>query len=356
MPTFESPSNIQYLLTLIIYILHQYILHTAFREAPVSRAQKHGSSDTPTVAIRRVTRQSGNSAADDAQASTVLVDSMQPSTRGLLGATQTSPATAMCEQPETEPGTSTGFEASSADRPVTRALKAAVHSATAAGTAASRAGTKAGATPAVKPPLPPTASKAVTAQKAAQRERSVAPQTAPAAKQSRSRQNAAAAEVADKAATMGIGVDPDRPVTRHSRQHMASGSDAAAAGVDAIEHEASDSKTRSKPITTARAVPSHSGADVAASEAVGDESPSKTRSRSRSHGTALAAQDGDQLQLPSGGSAAKAPCTIGDGGVRSQAASGFKRKRADAETALPVPSSQGWCLYKLHTSSIPASY
>ena len=243
----------------------------ACRQEPARKAQKHVVSATPGEVTRRVTRHAANQSAGAAQhvhASTTLVDSTRPSisavdttrpsTRGLLASTHASPiATAHTHtQSMADISTSAAGHVLSADRPLTRALRAAGAVTTPAAAAAPKAAIGAATISASKPPLPPTAAKALTAHKAAQkgksagpvaaskggsahnplpRGESATPHMATAKKQSSTTpdRSAVAAETADAAAVLAMGVDPDRPVTRRSAAQQVATPSTAAAGASA---------------------------------------------------------------------------------------------------------------------------
>ena len=311
----------------------------ACRQESARKAQKRAVSATPSEVTRRVTRHAANQAADAAQhvhSSTTPVDSTRPSaravgttrpsTRGLLASTHASPiATAHTHtQSMADVSTSAAGDVLSADRPFTRALRAAGAVTTPAAAAASKAVIGAAMTSASKPPLPPTAAKALTAHKAAQKGKSAGPVAAPkggsthnplprgesttlhmatAKKQSSTRpaRSAAAAEAADAAAVLAVGVDPDRPMTRRSAAQQV-------------------------------ATPSIAAAGASAAAADGTLLP-RTCSRSRNSckdSVPSSAQDQGRLQ----------PMPSGEAAARTQGLSA-KRKRVNDEVAPAVPAAQG---------------
>ncbi len=258
--------HMQMLLSISHFIAEDLVLLTCRQQEPARKVQKRAVSATPSEVTRRVTRHAANQAVDHDHASTRPVDSARcasthavdttrPFTRGLLTSTHASPiATAHTHtQSMADASTSAAGDVLSADRPLTRALKAAGAVTPPAAAAPSKAAAGAATTSARKPPLPPTAAKALTAHKAAQKGNSAGPVAAPnggsahtslprgesttphmatAKKQSSARptRSAAAAEAADAAAVLAVGVDPDRPLTRRSAaQQVTNPSTAAAA-------------------------------------------------------------------------------------------------------------------------------
>ena len=271
---------IQMPLSIPQFVAEGLVLLACRQQESARKAQKRAVSATPSDFTRRVTRHAANQSADQVHASTRSADSThpstravyttRPSTRALLASTHASPIAAphMHTQSMADASTSAAGDVLSVDRPLTRALRAAGAMTTPAAAAASKAATGAATASVSKPPLPPTAAKALTAHKAAQKGKSAAPMAAPkggsghtplprgksttshtatAKKQisDRPARSAAAAEAADAAAVLAVGVDPDRPMTRQSAaQQIATPSKAAAAAADGISLPRASSRTR----------------------------------------------------------------------------------------------------------------
>ena len=256
---------------------------------------------------------------------------MRPVTTGLLSAVQVTPAAAA--QPA----------ANSADRRITRGSAA---SAAASAIPAAATATKAAAMSVGKPPLPPTACKALTGHRAAQRATSVGANKAIVGRSPNALTHLPAAA---EAAKLLIGVDPDRPVTRQSKQQVASASRGAEAAAEAAVFVDSD-----RPVTrhlqrhmTDSSNSSAAPAEIATvSDTHGDDvAPPKTRSRSKSLGASTVV--GSQPKPPAKVQAA--PADVGSL-VALRAVPVTRKRKAEAET--PPLASHGRSQPELASPSV----